>query len=360
MIFVPGNFLSKRVTGTQRYAIEITKCLIAAKAPVRVLLTKDLKLPDWLPFNRCEMVPSLGSGRIAQFITFWVVAPLVLVWRYGQTNYYVWSPCNVGSPLYRNHIITIHDMAVRENAGWFSLAFVLFYRICFTVLSLGGSRVITVSNFSSREISRYYPCFGSRIMVIPNGVDSPKEEQVECPGRFTFDRRFILCVASKDPRKNLQFVVDAWSENSHALDGYLVMVGGGSSIFRSRSNFESCGSIIDLGYVSDSELAWLYRNCNAVVQASSYEGFGLPVTEALVRGAPVICSDIPAFREVAGAHGQYFELGSKKQLAELYKCAIIETRKSRCGFNSLGWSSVSDRFINFLNYVSLSDAGIVI
>jgi glycosyltransferase involved in cell wall biosynthesis len=359
-IFIPGNFLAKRITGTQRYATEMTKGLIAAKAPVRVLLTKDMQLPDWLPVCRCEIIPSLGSGRMAQFFTFWFLAPLILVWRYQLSHYYVWSPCNVGSPLYLNHIITIHDMAVHENPRWFSLAFVLFYRICFTVLSLGGNTVITVSQFSASEILRYYRGFGSKIAVIPNGMDSVENEVVQRPSRLVVDRPFILCVASKDPRKNLRFVVDSWLENSLGRNEILIMVGGGSSIFRNDAIVESSGAVVDLGYVSEGELAWLYRNCKAVVQASSYEGFGLPIIEARMRGAFVICSDIPAFREVAGDSAWYYKVGDCEGLINAITRSLSEKSTSSFSIKFQSWDTVAMKFYLHVKSLILFNKGVVV
>ena len=314
LLLVNGSFVGRRVTGTQRYAIEMTRSLLAQGVPLRVLLLKDTPRPDWLPEAACEWLPSLGQARLARFIVNGLIAPLWVAGKYRGRDYVVWSPCNVGSPLFPNHVVTIHDMTIRAGPEWFARAFVGFYRVCFMAFSVQRVGVITDSVFSAKEIAKYYPPLARDTVVIRCGVDPVKAQTISRPAGLAGDVPFVLSVASKDPRKNLGWILESWRKRKAAYPSRLVLVGGGSEVFRRMNEGASDGGgsdMVDLGYVSDAELAWLYRHCHAVVMASLYEGFGLPATEALVQGARVICSDIPPFREAAGDAARYFKLGDR-------------------------------------------------
>jgi hypothetical protein len=360
MLFINGRFVSQRITGVQRYAIEMTKALIASGASPRVLLSTKAQLPEWLPEELCERIPSFGKSGMADYICYWLIAPILLVWRYRDHSYHVWSPCNVGSPLFKNHFVTIHDLAIRENYKWFSPAFVLFYRVCFCWYSLIRNPVATVSKFSAAEIVRYYPSLVRRVFLTPNGINIGGLTQPVKPPELLNLRPYILCVASKDPRKNTDFIIRSWLNSDLGFLGNIVFVGGNNSIFFNphKKNESSVQSVIDLGYVSEANLEWLYLNCRAVVQASSYEGYGLPVTEALMRGGMVICSDIPAFREVAGNAAKYFKLFNENDLIDSMNLAFQLDYVPQCVVKYYYWNDLAILFSNSINTFSpLSNFG---
>ncbi|MEE2776448.1 MAG: glycosyltransferase family 1 protein [Acidobacteriota bacterium] len=122
--------------------------------------------------------------------------------------------------------------------------------------------------------------------------------------------RFALFVGTLEPRKNLVTLVEAWQ--GLAAEGAaipLVMVGRwGWKDAQLRERVEQAsreGWLIHLGYVPDEELAGLYRAATMMVCPSLYEGFGLPIIEALAGGCPVVCSDLAVFKEVAGTAAVY-------------------------------------------------------
>ncbi|HVR29845.1 MAG TPA: glycosyltransferase family 1 protein [Thermoanaerobaculia bacterium] len=124
-------------------------------------------------------------------------------------------------------------------------------------------------------------------------------------------RRYVLFVGTLEPRKNLELVLEAWSALRGERSDWppLVVCGGwGWKSERVRERVEIAGRegwLVHLGYVDDAALAALYRGALFLVFPSLYEGFGLPLLEALAAGCPVVCSDLPVFREVAGAAAEY-------------------------------------------------------
>jgi glycosyltransferase involved in cell wall biosynthesis len=128
--------------------------------------------------------------------------------------------------------------------------------------------------------------------------------------------KFFLVVAQHRANKNIPLALKVFEElldrkeiDQHAL---LLLIGNSgpeTATIRSlieRRSLEACVKLIDR--VSDGELRWLYENCELLMAPSSLEGFGLPILEGLFCGSRVVCSDIPAFREVGGDACHYFDL----------------------------------------------------
>ena len=141
---------------------------------------------------------------------------------------------------------------------------------------------------------------------------------------------FFLGVGTVEPRKGYPVALDAfdmlWSQG---IDATYVIVGGrgwGMSVFetRLRTHPEFGRRLFWLARASDADLTLLYRRARALVLASVAEGFGLPIVEAANHGTPVIATDIPVFREVAGDSAQYFDLLDAGSLAGRLKEALTE------------------------------------
>ena len=115
------------------------------------------------------------------------------------------------------------------------------------------------------------------------------------------DGPFALVVGTNRPHKNHSLLARVWRAMGQRAPLQLVAAGASDPRYRNLHQLApGLPTIHLLGKVSASELEWLYREATLVVFPTRYEGYGLPVIEAAVRGAPVLCSDIPALREVAG------------------------------------------------------------
>jgi glycosyltransferase involved in cell wall biosynthesis len=178
--------------------------------------------------------------------------------------------------------------------------------------------VQTNSLFSKREIVAVLGVPESRVHVTyaaPGAEFQPAAEGDEAwlaENKLTA-RRYILTVGTREPRKNFKSVAEAYAglpENVHAKFP-LVWCGsagwGDLALSRSVARAREAGHIRIVGYVPDRALAALYRNCALFVMASVYEGFGMPVVEAMACGARVALSKIPVFEEIAGNYGRFVE-----------------------------------------------------
>jgi alpha-1,3-rhamnosyl/mannosyltransferase len=151
-----------------------------------------------------------------------------------------------------------------------------------------AARVIAVSEFTKRDVLELFPLPEERVRVVPNAVDA-----VFSPDGPVADGDYVLAVGTLEPRKNLARLVEAMCD----MEVELRVVGAAGwgqpdvDVTRRRVKW--------LGFVPDDELARLYRGAACVAYPSLYEGFGIPVLEAMASGAPVVTSTGTAMAEVA-------------------------------------------------------------
>jgi glycosyltransferase involved in cell wall biosynthesis len=171
-----------------------------------------------------------------------------------------------------------------------------------------AARVLTVSERTKRDLVELYAVPSARIVVTPNGVDP-----VFRPGDGTRD--YVLSVGAIQERKNQLAALEAAS-----LAGYALRVAGPAKDPALAAELSRRGARLE-GYVDGERLADLYRGAACLVQSSRYEGFGLPVLEAMASGTPVVAVPEPALEEVAGDAAVFVP---EERLAEGIRRAIAE------------------------------------
>ncbi|MCI0709693.1 MAG: glycosyltransferase family 4 protein, partial [Chloroflexi bacterium] len=160
-----------------------------------------------------------------------------------------------------------------------------------------ADRIICNSEQVKCEICDYFGLEEHRVVVIPLGVDTSIFKPVE---QSTHDEPYLLYVGTLDPRKNLKRLIEAYSQLKDAPK--LVLCGAkGGSYPELASLVEKLEVNVEFtGYTEPPTLLNYYQNAYGLIVPSVYEGFGLPVLEAMACGVPVMISDIPVLREVAG------------------------------------------------------------
>ncbi|MCX6357932.1 MAG: glycosyltransferase family 1 protein [Candidatus Aureabacteria bacterium] len=179
--------------------------------------------------------------------------------------------------------------------------------------------VIAISEFSKRELMEIYGVSAERIFVTHLGVDMPPPS----PRGSEAARPYFLFVGTVEPRKNLGGLLDAWRIARGRATSWrhsLVIAGGrggGCPSVLEQARLKGVErDVIVRDYVSDGELAALYRGAEALVFPSFYEGFGLPPLEAMASGTPVIASRIPAVVEVVGDMALLCDPHNPEEIAE--------------------------------------------
>jgi glycosyltransferase involved in cell wall biosynthesis len=196
------------------------------------------------------------------------------------------SPVRSRVPL----VVTFHDLAVLRHPQLFNAWTRRYSRALLPRVARAAVRAIAVSEFTARELAELLGVPQEKIRVIPNAVGPPFTPTGEAA-----EGDYVLAVSTLEPRKNLGRLVEAFRRAD--LNGSELRIVGS----RGWGDVEPVASpgVRWLGAVSDEELARLYRGARCAAYVSLYEGFGLPVLEAMACGTPVVAADLPPIREFA-------------------------------------------------------------
>jgi glycosyltransferase involved in cell wall biosynthesis len=188
------------------------------------------------------------------------------------------GPFRSGAPV----VVTVHDLAVLRHPEWFNRWTGTYSRFAVPRVVRAATRLIAVSEFTKSELVSLLAVDAKKIRVIPNAI----EDVFAVDGPRT-DGDYVLAVGTLEPRKNLARI-------ARAVDGELRVVGA-----KGWGGVDPPPNVTWLGDVTDAELAALYRGARCLVYASLYEGFGIPVAEALACGCPVVTSRDSPMAEIA-------------------------------------------------------------
>jgi len=228
-------------------------------------------------------------------------------------------------------VVTVHDVSFARDPslmGWKDR--MVFGRVVPRAVRK-AARVLTVSERTKADISELYDVPAERIVVTPNGVDA-----VFSPGSGTRD--YVLSVGAIQRRKN-QLAALAAATSA----GLPLVVVGPEKDATLADELRRRGARLE-GYVETERLADLYRGAACLVQSSRYEGFGLPVLEAMASGTPVVAVPDPALREVAGDAAVFADEdaladGIHRALAERERLVAAGLERAR----AFSWRAAADR-----------------
>lgn len=209
----------------------------------------------------------------------------------------IYSPANLAPLATRANVVVIHDLAALRYPEAYSRTYVAYQRRLLPLLARRARRIITVSEFSKRELVAGLGVSPEKIAVVPLGVDerfSPRADPGPALRRYGLERHFVLMVGTPSMRKNLASLRPVQSALAER-GADLVLAGSDRGYLRADEV-----PARRLGYVEESELPGLYAGARAVVMPSRYEGFGLPCLEAMACGTPVVSAPFAALSETCG------------------------------------------------------------
>jgi alpha-1,3-rhamnosyl/mannosyltransferase len=208
------------------------------------------------------------------------------------------APLGIRIPM----ILTLYDVLPLRTPRDYNPGKVLAMRLALRFLAK-RAQWLTVSEWSRREILDTTPIPAEALHVLRMFL-SPERSVGDVAPSWAPTGPFAMVVATDRPHKNLEVLAKAWSLLNTATRPPLLWAGGQDV---SRSEDEVRGGFVALGRVSDADLAWLYAHATVMLFPSTYEGFGIPLLEAMTAGVPAIVSDIPVFHEVAGDAACYVD-----------------------------------------------------
>jgi glycosyltransferase involved in cell wall biosynthesis len=252
-------------------------------------------------------------------------------------------------------IVTLHDLYPYEIPGNFGFPKYIFNRAILKQCLRAVDSIACVSEATRLRLKQYAPHLVWRKSVrIYNCVELSAVCAAPSPIPNWQDEPFLLCVAQHRRNKNLPLLIRAFDLllRSGQIDPLMKLVIVGIKASQTDAIHQlvsACGRNRDVQFLeglSDPELHWCYRHCAALAAPSITEGFGLPVAEALLAGCRIVCSDIPAHREIADGLCTFVTLRDNQEeiLAEAILAALKQPRRPALSLPQFSHATVAGQY----------------
>ena len=300
-IGVDARPLSGVLTGIGRYTFKILSRLVSQDYEFILYSHKPIIHGDWNAQLNVTVKTMNLSSRISRML--WAQTILPLQASLDRLDLF-WSPSH-RLPQFLPHriakVVTIHDLVWKHAGETMRPLSRYLDSILMPQAALMADQIIAVSNSTASDLMAEVPKSRFKIQVIPlASLGGDIIDAIETP------EKYFLFVGTLEPRKNLERLLEAFSKVnfSMVMDIKLVIVGGHGwgnvNVENWINKYNLRKRVVVMGYVSESELSFLYKNSMFLVMPSLYEGFGLPIIEAMFYGKPILTSNISSMPEVAG------------------------------------------------------------
>lgn len=251
------------------------------------------------------------------------------------------------------NVSIVHDLVWKKYPETMQIKTLFSELIFFKAMIKSSHKLICVSHSTKADLISFYPNTSSICKVIYPGTNFNLEKQI---GN---NKSYFLFVGTFEPRKNINFLIDAFSQYIEKGKYDLILAGssgwGNIDVGKQIKLLNLCNRVKIVSNPNDSDLKELYRNCTALIIPSIYEGFGLPIIEALSFYKPIVAANTSSLPEVANKAGIYFDPYDIKSLVIamskiedpfIYDNLMKQTSSQR---NFFMWK---DKIDEFLKYVS--------
>jgi glycosyltransferase involved in cell wall biosynthesis len=338
-ILIAAASFAPQISGLQRHAFNVVRCLLQlrelsavhlAVAPWQRVLVEEAKFD---PDPRLTVhVAQMEQSSLSRNLWYYRELP-ALAARVRADVVHLTFPMPVhGAAFDCPTVVTLHDLYPYEIPQNFGFPKWIFNRLVLQQCLRNVDAIACVSEATDVLLRRYAPAATARkASRIYNCVEAEPAYARESPLQGWQGEPFLLCVAQHRHNKNIPLLLRTFDRLLQRGEIHsktkLVIIGIGGPESRSIHRLVASLGLEERVHfregLSEPDLQWCYRRCEALVTPSITEGFGLPVAEALLSGCRVVCSDIPAFREVGGDHCHFVDLrgDAEAALAE----AIVST-----------------------------------
>ncbi len=304
LVVIDADVLGRQRTGDETYVLNLLRHLPSA-AEGRLRLAAVTRRPDLVPAG---VEPVLVATRPQELRMAWSVPRVLRRLRPALAHFQHALPLRCPCPA----VVTVHDVSFERDPSVMPLHERAVFKTMVPRSARKAVHVFAVSDRTKADIVALYAIPHAKITVTPHGVEPLFSPGVDSLGDY------VLLVGSVEARKNPLAAADAAS----AVGLPFVVAGPVRDAGLARELERSGASL--RGYVSQDELVELYRGAACLVMPSRYEGFGLPVLEAMACGIPVVAASDPALREVAGDAAIFVAV---HELAEGIRQALTERER---------------------------------
>jgi glycosyltransferase involved in cell wall biosynthesis len=301
---IDGRNLSSPISGINRYILESICALSAKDISIEIL-------------HHSPIQPHFLRRLNAVNVKFRKTASRFGLPKYTQTDEQVfWAPAHRFPLGFSNSVpsvVTVHDLVWKKFAHTMRVKTYLGERLFFSRAMDRAEKIVCVSCSTANDLRHFFPMHSEKVEVIYPGAYAPSH-RTRHKGK-----PFALFVGTIEPRKNLHRLLDAYAimPQNNNLD--LVIAGGKGwgdlNLEKKVAQHGLCNNIRIITQADDAMINQLYADCHFLIMPSLYEGFGLPLLEAMKYGKPVITSDIGSMPEVASGAGLFIDPNDTNQIA---------------------------------------------
>lgn len=337
-VYINGRFLTQKITGVQRYAIEVVKQLDKEENINFIILCPKQEIENNIELKNIE-IRKIGKlkGQIWEQISL----PLYIL-KNGRKK--LLSLCNLAPIIYPGYV-TIHDIGFKTHGEHLEWKFRTWYKFVTKLNIKRYKHIFTVSEFSKKEIIKNYKINENKITVTYNSAEhlngiKPNEEILK---KYDLkENEFYFSLGSRSPHKNHKYIEQLAKNNPNLK--FVVTGNNNSKVFKDN-NEETISNMIYTGYLDDKELAGLYKNCKAFIFPSLYEGFGIPPLEAMTMECKnIYVSDIEVFKEIYKDNVNYINVIEPKY-NEIFENTINNTKNVSEDFK---WDDVEKKILKIM------------
>ncbi len=306
--------------GVGHYTYYLVQSLLQLDHKNSYILFFDRRLPDISSFTRPNVkVKYFPFSQYNRFLPFAYSHMLITAFLMKEGLDVFHSPISSVPLTYpKKTVVTVHDLAIYKNPAWFPSQ--IFSTKLLVPRSLKtADRIIAVSESTKHDLQEIFNVPSRKIKVIYEGVDVKKiqlkSKKIDSVSSFKIGKQYILFVGTIEPRKNLVTLVRAYKKLNQlggGFAGYELVIAGAKGykheeLFAEIKSLGLSKNVKYLGYVTHNQKIELLKRASCFVFPSSYEGFGLPILEAMALGTPVVTSNISSLPEVAGKAAVLFD-----------------------------------------------------
>jgi len=302
-VAIDGRMIQPRsMHGIARYVFELVRCLSQMQTPFQfyIIVFEDSPLlkKKWPP----HIFPIPTKARWISFREQWTIPRLLQ--KYGIDLFH--SPSFVAPFLCPSKMImTIHDLNHLMLPQYYTPLHQFYYNTIVRYSTFRSACVLTVSEFSKNEMTKYLGVPRDKVFVTYNGVSEHYKPVLDnkfleyVRELYELPDRFVFCLSNNKPHKNVYQLISAYVRSN--VESPLVLVGPvDNTLIKLAEEYGKKHQIYFIRFIEEEHLPAVYSSCQLFVYPSGYEGFGLPPLEALACGAPVIVSRSSSLPEVVG------------------------------------------------------------
>jgi len=325
--------------GVGHYTYHLVKALLEVDRTNEYILYFDHRMPAAVldDFSQLNVtVRRLPFSRYRKFLPFAYSHLLLAAFLTRDQLDVFHAPANV-MPLSYNRptVVTVHDLAIYQHPEWFPSQNAST-RVLVPQTIKKAAAIIAVSKATKRDVLTMFKVVSKKVTVISEAADTAilqlRDSKADVRKIYKLPKKFVLYVGTIEPRKNLTVLIQAWQRLLHlrptvVQDTALVIAGGAG--YRGKDIVDlvkklHVPSIRLLGYIPHNHKVKLMSEAEAFVFPTLYEGFGLPVLEAMQLGTPVITTNISSIPEIVGSAALLHKPNDVDQLAEHIRSILTQ------------------------------------